>query len=138
MTNKFNFRAKQRWKSENNCIKQIIHTKGLKLKTELSNKTQALFMKLIIKLSITIGVYICAIVLQQYCFSKHKRNQYSDGPCLVFTTHLNQILWFNAMQNCCVWQPNNGKSYKKNNHSINDCINPGALIKRLSRKFGYW
>lgn len=107
----------ERRKSKNNCLNQIIHTKELKLKTELTNKMQALIMKLIIKLSITIWVYICVIVLQLYCFSQHKRNQYSDGSCLVFTSHLNQILWFNAMQNCCVWQPNNGKSYK-NNHLV--------------------
>lgn len=108
----------ERRKSKNNCLNQIIHTKELKLKTELSKKNAGTNHEINHQtLHYYLSIYICVIVLQLYCFSQHKRNQYSDGSCLVFTSHLNQILWFNAMQNCCLWQPNNGKSYK-NNHSV--------------------
>lgn len=128
----------ERRKSKNNCLNQIIHTKELKLKTELSNKMQALIMKLIIKLSITIWVYICVIVLQLYCFSQHKRNQYSDGS-IWFLRHI-LIKYYDSMPCRTVAYDNQTMA----NHIkiiiqlLNDCINPGALIKSLYRKFGYW
>lgn len=131
--------TKERRKSKNNCLNQIIHTKELKLKTELTNKMQALIMKLIIKLSITIWEYISVSLFCNCIVSPSIKEINIQMVRVWFLRHI-LIKYYDSMPCRTVAYDNQTMA----NHIkiiiqlLNDCINPGALIKSLYRKFGYW